>query len=93
MEESGTHPTFFLKVLDSIILPVESPFRGFHPLSPCSAPLRGTTGMQALFGSAHSGAMNGLFADASVRQLSYTTDATTAWRLWSYNDGNVVTLP
>ena len=59
----------------------------------CSAPIRGTTGMQALFGSAHSGAMNGLFADASVRPLSYTTDATTAWRLWSYNDGNVVTLP
>jgi prepilin-type N-terminal cleavage/methylation domain-containing protein/prepilin-type processing-associated H-X9-DG protein len=56
----------------------------------CSA-FRGSAGMQALFGSAHPGALNTLFGDGSVRGLAYTTNSTTAWQLWTYDDS--ATLP
>jgi prepilin-type N-terminal cleavage/methylation domain-containing protein/prepilin-type processing-associated H-X9-DG protein len=55
--------------------------------------LRGATGMQSLFGSAHAGACNGLFADGSVQPISYTTSVTVARQLWAYNDGQVLIFP
>jgi prepilin-type N-terminal cleavage/methylation domain-containing protein/prepilin-type processing-associated H-X9-DG protein len=48
--------------------------------------------MQELAGSPHPGAMPCLFADGSVRNLSYTTDALTVTKLWAWNDGQVVVL-
>ncbi|WP_084759890.1 DUF1559 family PulG-like putative transporter [Zavarzinella formosa] len=58
----------------------------------CSS-FRGSSGMQALFGSAHIGALNGLLADGSVRGISYTANSTISWQMWVYSDGNVVTFP
>src|SRR5262249_2572035 len=49
----------------------------------CSALYPGT--MDGLFGSAHPDGLNALFADGSVRPLSYATSAEICWRLWAYN--------
>ncbi len=46
--------------------------------------------MQELMGSPHPGAMPCLFADGSVRNLSYSTDPDLVARLWAWNDGQSV---
>jgi prepilin-type N-terminal cleavage/methylation domain-containing protein/prepilin-type processing-associated H-X9-DG protein len=46
--------------------------------------------MQEYAGSPHSGAMPCVFADGSVRNLSYSIDAQTVAQLWAWNDGKVL---
>jgi prepilin-type N-terminal cleavage/methylation domain-containing protein/prepilin-type processing-associated H-X9-DG protein len=59
---------------------------------PYCSQFRGSSGMQAIHGSAHPGAMNGLFADGSVRGLAYSTSAQVAVELWAFSDGQAISL-
>ena len=43
-----------------------------------------------MFGSPHGGGMPCLFADGSVRGLSYSISPTTTVHLWTWNDGQVL---
>jgi prepilin-type N-terminal cleavage/methylation domain-containing protein/prepilin-type processing-associated H-X9-DG protein len=47
--------------------------------------------MRLYIGSAHPGGIPSLFADGSVRTLRYTTSAEIIPRLWSWNDGTLLT--
>jgi prepilin-type processing-associated H-X9-DG protein len=51
--------------------------------------------MATLLGSAHPSGCNTLYADGSVRTLSFSTSISTllAMQLWAYNDGNQVSPP
>jgi prepilin-type N-terminal cleavage/methylation domain-containing protein/prepilin-type processing-associated H-X9-DG protein len=51
-----------------------------------------TANMQELFGSPHPGGMPCLFADGSVRNLSYGINPLTVAKLWAWNDGHVVNI-
>jgi prepilin-type N-terminal cleavage/methylation domain-containing protein/prepilin-type processing-associated H-X9-DG protein len=46
-----------------------------------------------VLGSPHPGSMPVLFADGSVRSLSYDVDAGTLCYIWSWNDGQILTNP
>ncbi len=46
--------------------------------------------MRRYIGASHPGGIPSLFADASVRTLSYTTSETIIPRLWSWNDGGII---
>lgn len=50
----------------------------------------GTHFVEAFFGSPHPMGMPSLFADGSVRGLSYTTDRDQLPKLWAWNDGNAL---
>jgi prepilin-type N-terminal cleavage/methylation domain-containing protein/prepilin-type processing-associated H-X9-DG protein len=60
------------------------PTRAFHQDS------NQVPAMQEYAGSPHSGGMPSLFADGSVRTLSYNIDATVVTQLWAWNDGGVL---
>jgi prepilin-type N-terminal cleavage/methylation domain-containing protein len=46
--------------------------------------------MRRYIGASHPGGIPSLFADGSLRTLSYTTAETIIPRLWSWNDGGIV---
>lgn len=46
--------------------------------------------VEGFFGSPHPSGMPSLFADGSVRMLSYAVDTGMLPKLWAWNDGNVI---
>ena len=58
------------------------------PAQNTNVALNSLTGWQ--FGSSHVGAMNGVFADGSVRVIRYEVDPTLFMRICVRNDGAVV---